>query len=66
MFRKILKFLKAPFAQSGQNEKGQGLVEYALMLLLIVIVVIVMLRGTGSQINNAYSRINNGTTSLSS
>jgi pilus assembly protein Flp/PilA len=65
MFSKILKFLKTTFTHFGQNEKGQGLVEYALMLLLIAIVVIAMLRGTGSQINNAYSKINSGTTSLS-
>jgi pilus assembly protein Flp/PilA len=64
MFSKILKFLETTFLQSGRNEKGQGLVEYALMLLLVVIVVIVMLKGTGSQVNNAYSKINSGTVSL--
>jgi Flp pilus assembly pilin Flp len=39
--------------------KGQTLVEYALIILLIAIVVILMLRGTGKTINNAYySKIN--------
>jgi pilus assembly protein Flp/PilA len=40
------------------SEKGQTLVEYALLLVLIAIVVIAMLRGTGGNVNTAFSKIN--------
>jgi len=39
------------------KEKGQGLVEYALILVLIAIVVIVALTLLGPQIGNIFSRI---------
>lgn len=42
------------------SEKGQGLVEYALLIILIAVVVIVMLKGTGQQVNVLYSKINSG------
>ncbi len=41
-----------------RSEKGQTLVEYALLLVLIAIVVYLMLRGAGLQVNNVYSKIN--------
>lgn len=41
-----------------RNERGQGLVEYALLLILIALVVFAMLQGTGKNINNAFSKIN--------
>ena len=40
------------------NEKGQTLVEYALLLVLIAIVVYLMVKGTGEQVNKVYSKIN--------
>jgi pilus assembly protein Flp/PilA len=43
-----------------RSEKGQGLVEYALLLVLIAVVVIIMLRGTGREVNGLWSRINSG------
>ncbi len=43
-----------------RSEKGQGLVEYALLLVLIAVVVFLMLKGTGSTVNTIYSRINSG------
>ena len=43
-----------------RSERGQGLVEYGLLLVLIAVVVILMLRGTGEQVNNLYTRINSG------
>ena len=46
------------FLTAIKSEKGQTLVEYALLLVLIAIVVILMLKGTGSNVNNAFSRIN--------
>ena len=36
-----------------QNEKGQGLMEYALILVLIAIVVVVALTALGTSISNA-------------
>jgi pilus assembly protein Flp/PilA len=38
-------------------EKGQGLVEYALILVLVAIVVIVMLALFGSAVGNMYSTV---------
>jgi pilus assembly protein Flp/PilA len=38
-------------------EKGQGLVEYALILVLIAIVVITILTLTGSQVNMIFARV---------
>ncbi len=43
-----------------QNEYGQGLVEYALILVLVVIVVIVIVAIMGPEIGNIFSRITNG------
>ena len=45
------------------KEKGQGLVEYALILVLVAIVVIAALMVLGQVIGNVFSKIN---TSLSS
>jgi pilus assembly protein Flp/PilA len=50
MYYKALSYLK--------TEKGQALVEYALILVLIAIVVIAMLTATGKNVNNAFSKIN--------
>ncbi len=41
------------------KEKGQGLVEYALILVLVAIVVIAALMVLGPIIGNAFSTINN-------
>ena len=48
---------------SFRKEKGQGLVEYALILVMVAIVVIVALLMLGPVIGNTFSLIN---TSLSS
>lgn len=43
---------------SGRRpERGQALVEYALILALIALVVIIMLLLTGKQVTNLYSNI---------
>jgi pilus assembly protein Flp/PilA len=39
------------------NEKGQGLVEYALILVLVAVVVIVILALLGPAIGNIFSNI---------
>lgn len=41
------------------NEKGQGLVEYALILVLIAIVVIVALTALGGSVGNIFNDITN-------
>ena len=38
-------------------EKGQGLVEYALIILLIALVLIVVLAAVGSQLNEFFERL---------
>ncbi len=42
------------------REKGQGLVEYALILVLIAIVVIVILSILGTQVSTVFSQITSG------
>jgi pilus assembly protein Flp/PilA len=54
--------LYVKLTSSIKNEKGQTLVEYALLLVLIAIVVIVMLRGVGGNVNNAFSQVNSALT----
>ncbi len=41
-----------------RSKRGQGLVEYALIILLIALVVILMLQGSGKQVNRVFSKIN--------
>ncbi|MFN2582993.1 MAG: hypothetical protein ABR498_09670 [Candidatus Dormibacteria bacterium] len=41
-------------------ERGQGLVEYGLILILVAIVVIVILSVVGAQTNNVFSNASNG------
>ncbi len=41
-----------------RSEKGQTIVEYALLLVLIAIVVILIVKGVGLSANNAYSKVN--------
>ena len=41
------------------KEKGQGLVEYAIILALVAIVVIAVMRLLGPKMGNVFSSINN-------
>jgi len=41
------------------NEKGQGLVEYAIILALIAIVVIAVMNVLGQKVNNTFNSISN-------
>jgi pilus assembly protein Flp/PilA len=38
-------------------QKGQGLVEYALIIVLIAVVVLVILALLGTRVNNVFSRL---------
>lgn len=40
----------------SRKERGQGLVEYALIIILIALVVIIALTVLGTQLSGAYSR----------
>ena len=42
------------------KNKGQGLVEYALILVLIAIVVILILTFLGTKVNQTFSKISSG------
>ncbi len=42
------------------KEKGQGLVEYALILVLIAVVVIVVLRALGVRVQGIFTEISSG------
>ncbi|MFL5734066.1 MAG: Flp family type IVb pilin [Chloroflexia bacterium] len=42
------------------KKRGQGLVEYALILVLIAIVVILILTFLGGKVNQTFSRIGSG------
>jgi len=46
------------FKKEFRNSKGQGLVEYALILMLIAIVVIVAVKGVGSSTSSSFSSVN--------
>lgn len=41
-----------------RSERGQTLVEYALLLILIAIVVVLIVKGIGLTTNNSYSKVN--------
>ncbi|MGB8646967.1 MAG: pilus assembly protein [Anaerolineae bacterium] len=42
------------------DEQGQGLTEYALILVLVVVVVVAILAILGPRIGNIFSRVTNG------
>jgi pilus assembly protein Flp/PilA len=49
-----IRLIHIPFIQ---KQKGQGMVEYALILALIALIVIIALITTGKQLINLYSNI---------
>jgi pilus assembly protein Flp/PilA len=51
----VVSVRKAESAKRGQ--RGQGMVEYALILVLVSIVVIVILLTMGNQIQNVFSNV---------
>jgi len=60
--RRAADCLHAAFRRDD-DERGQGMVEYALILVLISIVVIVILQVVGQQVNNVFSNVSNGLSS---
>ena len=57
-----LRAIVAP-GEGRDDERGQGLVEYGLILVLIAIVVIVVVGVVGHQVNNVFSNVSNGLSS---
>jgi len=51
--------MRTMLKQFWNDESGQGLVEYALILFLIAIVVVVSLTRLGKKTNNVFMNINN-------
>jgi pilus assembly protein Flp/PilA len=58
----LVASLRATLAPGNRrdDERGQGLVEYGLILILIAIVVIVVVGVVGHQTNNVFSNVSNG------
>lgn len=54
----FLNELYVRFITGIKSEKGQTLVEYALLLVLIAVVVILMVKGLGGSANNTFSKVN--------
>lgn len=54
----FLNELYVRFLTGIKSEKGQTLVEYALLLVLIAVVVILMVKGLGGSANNTFSKVN--------
>jgi pilus assembly protein Flp/PilA len=54
------------FSFYSKNKKGQGLVEYALILVLVAIVVIAVVMILGPVIGNVFSKINTSVASVGS
>lgn len=52
------------FSFLSKREKGQGLVEYAIILALVAIVVIGVMRTMGPKISNTFSTINSSLDSV--
>ena len=59
---RVAERLHAAFHRDD-DERGQGMVEYALILVLIAIVVIVILQVVGQQVNSVFSNVSNGLSS---
>jgi pilus assembly protein Flp/PilA len=53
----VLRGLRRQIGRLLRDERGQGMVEYALILVLIAVVVIAVLVVLGNQIQNAFCNI---------
>jgi pilus assembly protein Flp/PilA len=41
-----------------RNDRGQGLIEYAVLLALILLVAVALIKGVGGKVNNTFNKIN--------
>ncbi len=61
MERMVTRVRDALLRLAGEDDqRGQGMAEYALILVLIAVVVIVILTVVGQQVNNAFSNVSSG------
>jgi pilus assembly protein Flp/PilA len=58
----ILKGISIMFMLFALKEKGQGLVEYAIIISLIAIVVIAVMITLGKKVNNTFNSMSNSLT----
>jgi pilus assembly protein Flp/PilA len=56
----LVRSMTLPTSRRRDDERGQGLVEYGLILVLIAIAVIVVVGVVGHQTNNVFSNVSNG------
>ena len=56
---RVYIYLKGYIMLFSPKEKGQGLVEYAIILALVSIVVIAVMRLLGPKVGNTFSAISN-------
>lgn len=59
-YLKLRNRLAEAVSRSDSEERGQGMVEYALILVLIAIVVIIVLTVVGHKVSDVFNSINNG------
>jgi pilus assembly protein Flp/PilA len=55
--KEVIEVSRIVFWATKGSQRGQGMVEYALILVLVSIVVIVILLTMGNQINNVFSNV---------
>ncbi|MBI3972708.1 MAG: Flp family type IVb pilin [Chloroflexi bacterium] len=58
-------WLRSAAAVLTDDERGQGMVEYALILFLISIVAIVILGALGVKVNTVFNNVNNAMSPVS-
>ncbi len=56
----LVRSWTVPTTRLRDGERGQGLVEYGLLVVLIAIFVIVVVAVVGHQTNNVFSNVSNG------
>ena len=56
---KVMELYVRSMVAISQPRKGQGLVEYALILVLVSLVVLVALAAVGTQLNTVYGAVKN-------
>jgi Flp pilus assembly pilin Flp len=56
----LVRSMTVPSTRRRDDQRGQGLVEYGLVVILIAIFVIVVVGLVGHQANNVFSNVSNG------
>jgi Flp pilus assembly pilin Flp len=56
----LVRSWTVPTTRRRDDERGQGLVEYGLIIILVAIFVIIVVGVVGHQANNVFSNVSNG------